>query len=299
MHPIQQLQQDTVALRGGARMALLAAFLVLLLVAALGANPYAAHASVLQLHGALNRPEGVGIISHRGAAAIAPENTLAALDISLDRGVDFVEVDLRLTSDGVPVLMHDETVDRTTNGSGYLSRFTLAEVQALDAGGWFSADFAGERVPTLEEFLDVLAPTTSRALIELKGEWSDDRISEAVSLLTSRYLVDRVAFESFEVSNLERLERLAPAFARVMLTRSWDEATLDLAVELQASAIGAREKLFAKRPDLIETAQRLGIGTMVYTLNSKKKWKRATTHGVDLIITDNPLALEEWRDGTV
>lgn len=277
------------------RTALLAAVFVLALIAALGSNPFAASASALQLHGALNRSESFGIISHRGAAALAPENTLSAMRIAFDQGVDFVEADLHLTADNVPVLMHDATLDRTTNGSGAVSAHSLEQVRALDAGSWFGAEFAGEPVPTLEEFLDELAPTNSRALIELKGVWSDEQVSAAVGMLSERYLVDRVAFESFELENLERLSLLAPEYARVMLTRNWETATLETAAALNVSAIGARAAVFEADYDLIDEARILGIGTMLYTLNTPAQWTNARARGVDLVITDDPLALEAWR----
>lgn len=279
----------------GARTALLAAIFVVLLVTGLGTNPYAASASVLQLHGALSRVEEFGIISHRGAAALAPENTLAAMRIAFDQGVDFVEADLHLTADGVPVLMHDPTVDRTTTGTGPVANLTLAQIQGLDAGSWFDGAFAGERVPTLEAFLDELAPTNSRALIELKGSWNDEQVAAAVALLDARYLMDRVAFESFEIDNLERLTVLAPNYARVMLTREWSRPTLELAAALNISAVGARVSVFGADFALVEEARVLGIGTMVYTLNTVKQWKQARSHGIDLVITDDPVSLEQWR----
>ena len=279
----------------GARTALLAAIFVVLLVTGLGTNPYAASASVLQLHGALSRVEEFGIISHRGAAALAPENTLAAMRIAFDQGVDFVEADLHLTADGVPVLMHDPTVDRTTTGTGPVANLTLAQIQGLDAGSWFDGAFAGERVPTLEAFLDELAPTNSRALIELKGSWNDEQVAAAVAMLDARYLMDRVAFESFEIDNLERLAVLAPNYARVMLTREWNRPTLELAAALNISAVGARVSVFEADFALVEEARVLGIGTMVYTLNTVKQWKQARSHGIDLVITDDPVSLEQWR----
>lgn len=283
------------AIAAGSRTALLAACFVLMLLATIGTNPYSANASVLQTHGALNR-DGIGIVAHRGAAAIAPENTLSALRVSLQRGIDFVEVDLRLTADGVPVLMHDATVDRTTDGTGEVSGYTLAELKTLDAGGWFGPRFAGERVPTLEEFLAELGPTDSRALVELKGAWDDEHIAAAVAMLRERQLVNRVAFESFGRTNLERLARLAPEYARVMLTTRWDEETLDRAVRLGVSAIGARSSAFFEDFELIERARALGIGTMAYTLNLLPTWEAAAHLGIDLIITDDPIGLGQWRD---
>ena len=278
-----------------ARLAALAAGFVVALIAPLGANPYAANASVLQLHGALSRTESFGIISHRGAAALAPENTLAAMRIAFDQGVDFVEADLHLTADGIPVLMHDDTLERTTNGYGPVASRTLDEIKRLDAGAWFGPEHTGEPVPTLEEFLDELQPTTSRALIELKGHWSEADVEAAVTMLGERYLGDRVAFESFERQNLERLATLAPEYARVMLTRTWDRETLDSAAALNVSAIGARNGVFAENLQLIDEARALGIGTMVYTLNTRQQWVSARSHGIDLLITDDPVALAEWR----
>lgn len=279
----------------GPRTALLAAIFVIALIAALGSNPYAAGASTLQLHGALNRSESFGIISHRGAAALAPENTLAAMRLAFSQGVDFVEADLHLTADGVPVLMHDPTLDRTTSGSGPVAAHSLEQLRALDAGSWFGTEFAGEPVPTLAEFLDELAPTNSRALIELKGAWSDEQVAGAVEMLRARYLVDRVAFESFELDTLERLALLAPEYARVMLTRDWDRATLETAAALNVSAIGARNRVFERDFGLVDEARVLGIGTMVYTLNTEEQWAKARQHGIDLVITDDPVSLETWR----
>lgn len=308
--------------RGAATRLLLIAWAVVCALAALhGLSPYAAHASTMRLHGALlygapsysdERPpaadgrlhgaidgagEAVGIISHRGAAAIAPENTIAAMRVALDRGVDFVETDVQLTADGVPVLFHDETVDRTTNGGGLLARWSYDELRTLDAGSWFSPDYAGERVPSLEEFLDLLEPTTSRALVELKGEWTAEQIAGVVDLLRERHLANRIALQSFEVDALESLADIAPEFARIMLTREWDETAAETAARLQVSAVGARAKLFDARPELIPEVQQLGIGTLVYTLNSERRWARAVDRGIDLVITDDPVALAEWRGG--
>lgn len=294
MHRISRTQAVPLPTRHG-RLSFYAALFVFSLIASIGSNPYAANASTLQLHGALNRSEGFGIISHRGAAALAPENTLAAMRLAFHQGVDFVEADLHLTADGVPVLMHDPTLDRTTTGRGTVASSSLAQIRALDAGSWFGSEFAGEPVPTLEEFLDELAPTNSRALIELKGEWSDEQVANAVGMLRERYLVDRVAFESFEIENLERLAMLAPEYARVMLTRDWSRETLEVAIALKVSAIGARNKVFERDFALIDEARVLGIGTMVYTLNTEKQWAKARSRGIDLVITDDPVSLEAWR----
>ncbi|MFA5607892.1 MAG: glycerophosphodiester phosphodiesterase family protein [Leucobacter sp.] len=275
-------------------VSLLAWVFAAVLVIQVGASPHTAVASPLQLHGALQRDGNISIVSHRGAAALAPENTLAAVRVAAEQRVDFVEVDLRLTSDGVPILMHDQTVDRTTNGSGRVGHHTLAELQALDAGAWFSPEYAGERVPTLQEFIDELGSRPLGALIELKGPWSSGQVEQLVDTLREHGLVNRVALLSFETRKLELLQELGPEFARVMLTREWDAEVTSRAVELQVSAIGARPKVFDQDPELLEKLRPLGIGLVAYTLNTETLWDRADQQGVDLVVTDDPEALNGW-----
>lgn len=283
------------------RVGVLSWVLTSMLVVTIGADPYAAAASPLQLHGALQRPAtagegGVGIISHRGAAAEAPENTLAAFRIAIDQGVDFIETDVRLTADGVPVLMHDPDLDRTTSGAGPIEQHTLEQVRALDAGSWFDPDFTGEPVPTLEEFVALLGPAPTRAFVELKGEWRPEQIATVLQLLRDNGLVNRVVLESFELVTLEMLRRQAPEFATMLLTREINERMLLTAVDLRVSAIGAREQLFLDAPHFIERIRGLGLGAVVYTLNHPEQWERAALHGIDFIITDDPVGLGDWRD---
>lgn len=94
------------------------------------------------------------IIAHRGASSAAPENTLAAFRRAADEGAAWIECDVKLTADGRPIIFHDDTLDRTTDGGGVVDDYTLDVIGALDAGGWFSPEFRGEPVPTLEEMLD-------------------------------------------------------------------------------------------------------------------------------------------------
>ena len=107
---------------------------------------------------------GVIVVAHRGSVHLAPENTLAAIEKAIEQGADLIEIDIRQTRDGHLVLMHDATVDRTTDGSGRVAEMTLAQIKRLDAGSWFAARFAGERVPTLAEALQAMQ---GRALPDL------------------------------------------------------------------------------------------------------------------------------------
>ena len=99
---------------------------------------------------------GIMKIGHRGTTIFAPENTLPAFEKAIELGFEYVEIDVRYTRDGVPVLLHDAELDRTTNGTGWVGELTLDEIKQFDAGSWFSDDFAGTRVPTLEEALKIM-----------------------------------------------------------------------------------------------------------------------------------------------
>lgn len=283
--------------RGALRVGLISGSVALSFVLIHGVNPHTAHASPLQYHGALQREDGdIGVIAHRGAAASAPENTLAAMELAIEQGVDFVETDVRLTADGVAVLIHDARLERTTNGRGAVADLTLDEIRAFDAGRWFDADFAEEPVPTLEEYIELLSPGATRTLLELKGVWAPEEIGPVVELLREHRMVNRVALQSFEPETLDALIMEAPEFARVLLTREFGDEVIESAIELRVSAIGARAKLYDETPENAARIRDLGIGALVYTLNSEDKWVEAIERGNDLIITDDPVSLEAWRD---
>lgn len=150
-------------------------------------------------------------IAHRGASVDTPENTLAAFEKARELGADGIEFDVQLCADGTPVVIHDATVDRTTNGSGRVAEMTLMELKQLDAGTWFDPAFADQRIPTLEE---TLAAVGSELLlnIELKGHglW-ERRLARAVVDLVERYhLAERVVVSSFNPLLLHRAQTIAP-----------------------------------------------------------------------------------------
>ena len=165
-----------------------------------------------------------GIVCHRGANRIAPENTLPALECALAAGFDYIEVDLHVTADGEIVVIHDPTLDRTTNGTGPVTSKTLAELRALSAGAWFDPFFAGTRIPTLEEALALIRKHDARAYLEFKSAPPEpvlDRVKSAG-------LLDRVFFWSFNRDYLVELRALS-AEARIM-SRRQDYETLQAAI---------------------------------------------------------------------
>lgn len=154
------------------------------------------------------------LVGHRGASALAPENTMASFKRALADGADIVELDVRVTADGVVIVMHDDTVDRTTDGSGGVSELTLEEIQGLDAGSWFHPRFAGEPVPTLAEVLG-WAQGRVELFLEIKYDWSSSEIDPrlvpaVVDLVAERAMVDEVALISFNVAPLVEAATLLP-----------------------------------------------------------------------------------------
>ena len=159
-----------------------------------------------------NHVEMNGMISvaHRGASNFAPENTQSAFRKALELGADFLECDVHLSKDGELIIMHDDKVDRTTNGSGYVKNFTLAELKELDAGGKFHASFAGEKIITLNELLDEFYGEVG-LLIEIKKPSMYPGIEEKVVALLSEYKdLNSIIVQSFDIESMRKMNTLLP-----------------------------------------------------------------------------------------
>jgi glycerophosphoryl diester phosphodiesterase len=236
------------------------------------------------------------IVSHRGDRADGPENTLPAFTAALAHGVEFVETDVRLTADGVPVLLHDATVDRTTDGTGAVHDLTLRQLQLLDAGSWFAERFAGTPVPTFGELLDLLGRSDTKAMIELKGRfWTDDAIRALVARIGAAGLDERVVFTSFNEKTLDRLQRLAPGIPRAIAVK--EELPRDVVAFVErydALALMTTPDRLRARPDVVDELHAAGLGVVVFTLNARQRWQQADDLGVDGVVTDRPGDLAAW-----
>ena len=148
---------------------------------------------------------GVSAISHRGAAAIAPENTLAGVRAGVASGAPFIEIDVRVSEDGVLVLMHDSTVDRTTDGSGKVGGLTLDYLSTLDAGGWFGKEFSNEPVPRLDSVLEYMKGKSSKLVIEVKSPGRYPEVETLLSEALRQYGMENdVLLISFDAGWIER-----------------------------------------------------------------------------------------------
>ncbi|MCP2637328.1 hypothetical protein K0817_012250 [Microbacterium sp. HD4P20] len=265
-----------------------------LVIAVLAAAP--SRVSARELLGDTRTPgDAAFIASHRGGAANAPENTLPAIAAALSSGFDYVEVDVALTLDGHPVLMHDATVDRTTDGHGRVAELTLAEVRELDAGSWFSADYAGTRVPTLEEFLDALAPSGGRAIVELKGEWDAASIDAALAGVAARDLEHRVALASFDARSLALAAAASDVVSRLLILKHLPSDVVSAVAEADARGVVVSRKAVLARPGIVDELHAVDARVVVYTLNDDAHWDAVTALGVDGIVTDDPHTLFEWQ----
>ena len=180
------------------------------------------------------------VIAHRGASSYAPENTLAAFDLALQMGVRHIELDVDVTSDGHVVVIHDNTVDRTTDGSGPVASHTLAALRGFDAGSWFGAKFAGERIPTFDE---VLSRYKGRAHVhtEIKGR-SPSLAPRTADLIRKHGMEGQVTITSFQSVRLEEMRACAPGLPRGWLVREIDDAVIAQAREMGLTQLCPRAR---------------------------------------------------------
>lgn len=233
------------------------------------------------------------VIAHRGFSAVAPENTLIALRKAIEVGADMVEVDVGLTRDGQVVLLHDETLDRTTNGRGLLSEATFDEVRTLDAGSWFDVVYEGEPVPTLGEALDLVR---GRILInlEIKGEAVTEQVEggiadRVVRAIRGRQMVDQVVISSFEPKALRQTRQLDTDLRTASLydrDLHRDQTPLEV-----MDAVGAQGFNLSRRQvdaEIVALCHRHGRPVAVYTVNKPRTLRRLVALGVDAFFTDHP-----------
>jgi glycerophosphoryl diester phosphodiesterase len=278
---------------------LLASAITLSFVLVLVLGPSANKSHATSMFGTLRSPgESALIAGHRGDRSAAPENTLPALQSALDGSMVYVETDIRLTADGIPVLIHDASVDRTTNGSGRVSDMTLAELQQLDAGSWFAKAYAGLRIPTLESFLVLLAESNKKAMLELKGEWDDEALVAVDSLITGYGLSHRVVLASFNVDTLAALHATLPDLPRMVIIRDLPRDPTALIRGFGAIGVVTSPPSVEDDPTVVDRIHKAGFGILLYTLNKKQSWQSALALGVDGIITDKPSALDSWLAAT-
>jgi len=227
-------------------------------------------------------------IAHRGACGHCPENTRASFLRAIELGADMIELDCQLTRDGAVVVIHDETLDRTTTGKGRVRDHTLKEIKALDAGAWFGSEFSGEEVLTLEEAITLLRGHVELNL-EIKGEESPGRLEiQCVGIVRSLRFFEQTVFSSFTPARMRLVRDLGEdARVGILVDRggSWSGA-LALADELGAEALHPERTLV--RAATVSQAHGAGLEVRAWPVNRPEEIVRLAALGVDGIFSDFP-----------
>ncbi|GAA2011266.1 glycerophosphodiester phosphodiesterase [Microbacterium ulmi] len=244
--------------------------------------------------GTVNPGQTGVIIGHRGYSSRAPENTMPAIERAEQAGADYFEIDIDYTADGVPVLLHDDTLDRTTDGTGRIHDVTWDYVQTLDAGSWYGPEFVGTKVPSFEEVLDWLQDADIHLLLEYKGDWPNPYLQTTIDLIEQYGVRGKIIAQSFNFDIEDRLNRLYPELPGMLLVGgSLPASVVDLVKQYGQIGINPSS---APGPEELRALHEAGLKVFVWTQNSASAWANLTALGVDGIITDYPGELREWSE---
>jgi glycerophosphoryl diester phosphodiesterase len=237
------------------------------------------------------------IIAHRGFSARAPENTLAALELGVASGADAVEFDLHATRDGVAVLLHDTTLDRTTDRTGAIADVTVEELAGTDAGSWFSPEFAGEPVPTVRDALRRIAPAAVRIYPEVKRTERPDELRAVARMTRELELIERTVFISMDWDALATIREEEPE-ARIGYIVERPRRTEDafqLARDDDLAMVHFDARILLALPRHADRARALGIPLAAWTVNSVRTAERLLELGVPRITTNEVADLVAWK----
>lgn len=242
--------------------------------------------------------EALEIIAHRGYSARAPENTLAAMERAIAAGADAIEWDVHLTADGTPVVIHDDTLERTSTGTGGVRQHTLQELRALDFGRWFGPAFAGERIPTLAEALERTEGRVRRVYTEIKAGAAAAEVDRIHALVRDAGRIDDNVFISFDWDVLARIAS-GDADARIgyiLDARAGYDEALDRAAARARALLDLDRRLVLDEPALARRAVERGVPVAVWTVDRPAEADRLRAAGVSRFTTNEVEALLSWRE---
>ena len=230
------------------------------------------------------------IFAHRGASAHAPENTMAAFELAVKLGAPAIEFDVKLSSDRQVIIIHDQTLDRTTNGTGQVTNQPLAALRELDAGSWKAPEYGHEKIPLLDEVLEAMGNKVY-INIELTNYATpfDGLVKEVAPLVKKHGLEERVIFSSFNPANLLAAHRLLPSVACGQLIQEGRQGWLQKAAARFIKLEAEHPYTTDVTPQLVQHLHARGRRVHVWTVNDPADMLRLRNCAVDGIFTDDPL----------
>lgn len=230
------------------------------------------------------------IIAHRGASGYAPENTIVAFTKAAQLGIKWVEFDVMLASCGEPIVFHDEELDRTTDAKGLVGEYPYTYLSTLDAGAWFNAKFAGEKIPNLKQVLEFLRNANMSANVEIKplpGQDAETAIAALKEIIPFFPQPNpAILFSSFSVSALETLRRHSPQALIGLLLHEWEAGWEEAVTSLQCVSVHVYEEIMTELA--AKKIKGMGKYLLCYTVNSRKRAEELFSWGVDAVFSDVP-----------
>ena len=227
------------------------------------------------------------IIAHRGFSSIAPENTLAAFELAIARGASSIEFDIQLSADSVPVIFHDATLERITGVSGKVRDKNLSQLQTLDAGKWFGAEFLGQKIPTLKEALSILKNVDKFLYFDVKPhcEWSDSEVASFVNTLND---AGKCVITSFSDRFLGQVRRLSDGLAigHIVANLEAYKTQLVKAVVNRDNLISSQYRVLLENPALIQASRIQGVDIVAWTVDDRSDMQKLVDLGITRIVTN-------------
>ncbi len=237
------------------------------------------------------------VIAHRGYSSIAPENTLAAEAAGARAGADWVETDVTTSQDGVPYISHDNTVDRTTDGTGAIAALTSTYLDTLDAGSWFAPAYAGQRLETLRALLAEVKISPADFLLEIKSPQTRAQVAEIVKQVVDAGMAERTIIQSFGDNELRYAREANADIPLAVLRGALDADPVATARSLDVIAYNPDWGAIRGKPEVTAALNAAGFAVMPYTVDDPTQWSRMRDEGVDGIITNKPGELHGWEQG--
>lgn len=230
------------------------------------------------------------VIAHRGASAYAPENTMSAFTRAMQLDINWLEFDVMLASCSTPIIFHDETLERTTSGAGYVGDYPYAYLRTLDAGKWFSPLYSSERIPSLDQVAQFLYHSNMHANVEIKPLPEQDVATaiNAVKVLEPYFpeLKERLLFSSFSLASLKTLREQMPDCALGLLIHEWDFDWESIVLSLNCASVHVYDDILTQ--EIAEKIKGMGKVLLCYTVNCTDRAEELYSWGVDAVFSDCP-----------